>query len=68
MIAEFKHRRVAVYLNETETPVEGFFLGIEEGFVMLAAQLDIGAEMTLIDRDAVWCITVPPTEKQGPAS
>jgi hypothetical protein len=67
MISELKHRRVTVHIYESETALEGYFLGIEEGFVMLAARLDIQSEISLIDRESVFCINTLP-ETQPPAA
>jgi hypothetical protein len=59
MIDKLIGRKVAIYLNETETPLEGYFQGIHEGFVVLSERNNPDAEMSLIDRDSIWCITVP---------
>lgn len=51
---------VNVYLVDTQEPLQGLLCGIDDGFVMLADKDEIGARLTLIDRDSVWCITEQP--------
>jgi hypothetical protein len=61
MIDKLIGRKVAVYLIETETPLEGVFQGIQDGFIALSERNTPDAEMTFVDRDSVWCITAPET-------
>ena len=62
MIEKLIGRRVSVYLIDTDTPLEGFFQGIHHGFIVLAERNNPDAEMSLIDRDSVWCITAPESQ------
>lgn len=54
-------RRVTVYLMESETPVQGFFQGTDEGFLILSERNNPDAEVSFIDRESVWCVTAPQT-------
>lgn len=59
MIEKLIGRRVSVYLVDSENPLEGYFQGIHDGFIVLAERNNPDAEMSLIDRESVWCITAP---------
>lgn len=54
-------RRVSVYLGDAEAALEGFFQGMDEGFLILAERNAPDAEVSFIDRESVWCVTAPET-------
>jgi hypothetical protein len=57
-------RPVSVYLADTEAPFEGFFQGMDEGFLVLTAGNSPDAEVSFIDRDSVWCVTAAETPRE----
>lgn len=55
---------ISVYLDEGENPLTGYFRAAVDGFFIISETPD--GPVTLIDREAVWCVTEQPSGVKAP--
>lgn len=63
MMYHFIDRQVRCSVVDSKIPIEGFFVAIDGGFIIVSQQSGARGPFVAIDRDSVWSIVEVTTEK-----